>query len=84
MTTADLLASAWVKLRSKPWFVSAYSLFGGALAVQIQSMLSSGKVDWTLQGWAHTIGGALLATAYALAHLYLPAPPPQPTTKETV
>lgn len=70
----NFLRQLWLSVRSNPIFVSAYSIFFGALATQIQSAHASGHLDWSVAGWEHMASVSALITAWTLAHLYAPAP----------
>ena len=70
----NFLKQVGLSVRSNPFFVSAYSIFVGALATQIQSDCSSGHLDWSLSGWEHMVEAAASLTIWTLVHIYLPAP----------
>ena len=74
--------AAWLKsVRNDPRFVTAYSLFLGALGSEIYTLSQTGHIDLSLQSVKKMVATALGATAVSLYHLYIQ--PPNPTVAAT-
>jgi len=72
----------WNKLRGNPFFVTAWTLFAGALGSQLYIAQQDGHLDFTAGSWEKMLIAAAGTTAISLLHLYTPAPgtPPVVTT----
>lgn len=68
------LGNVWIKVRNNPFFVTAWTLFMGALGEQFLRLANSGSFDWSRKGIEEMVSAAAMTTAVALTHLYLPKP----------
>lgn len=76
------MSAFWGKLRGNPFFVTAWTLFAGALTSQLYIAQQDGHLDFTLGSLEKMLIAAVLTTAISLLHLYTPKPgtPPVITT----
>jgi hypothetical protein len=65
---------AWLRLRSKPGFVAAYSAALGAIGDGLYQQIGLGYVDFTVAGVRKLFFAGLGAAIVALMHLYRPTP----------
>jgi hypothetical protein len=72
------LKQLWLSLRSNVYFVAFYSTASGAAISMLQDEMASGKIDWSRAGLNKLCGCAVIAGAYAVIHLYRPAPGANP------
>ena len=68
---------AWFKsIRGNPIFVTAWTLFAGALGKELVTTLETGKLDLSAKSFESMAAAAISTTVVALIHLYLPQPNP--------
>ncbi len=72
----NALKKFWDSIRSNPFFVTAWTLFAGALGSELTTAWTSGKFDFSLQSWQKMGEAAAMTAVIALVHLYLPQPNP--------
>ena len=69
----QFIKQLWLSLRSNPFFVTAWTLFVGALGEQFLRLANSGSFDFTAKGIEEMVTAAAMTTGIALVHLYIPA-----------
>lgn len=67
----EQLQALWAKHHNDPVFVTATSLFLGALAKEIYTALQTGGVDLSVTSLKQMAAAAIGTTAVALYHLYI-------------
>ena len=73
----------WIKKNaSNPFFVTAWTLFAGALGKELVTTLETGKIDLTLKSFESMAAAAVSTTVIALIHLYII--PQNPTVQATI
>ena len=65
------LVAIWNSIKGNPIFVTAWTLFAGALGSELTTAWTSGKFDFSLQSWQKMGEAAAVTTAIALIHLYI-------------
>jgi hypothetical protein len=63
-------------IRSNPFFVTAWTLFAGAIGKEVVTTIQTGNVDLSARSVESMLFAAGGITAVALIHLYLPQPNP--------
>jgi hypothetical protein len=66
----NALKAFWAKYHNNPWFVAAYTAFGGALAAEIQQAGGINHVAFDEHNVIVMLKTAALVTGSALWHLY--------------
>jgi hypothetical protein len=68
------IRALWAKYRNNPWFVAAYTAFGGALAAEIQQAGGINHVAFDEHNVIVMLKTAALTAGTALWHLYQTSP----------
>ena len=76
------LIALWNKIKSNPVFVTAWTLFAGALGKELMTAYTTHKLDFSLQSWQQMAGAAAMTAIIALIHLYII--PQNPTVAATI
>lgn len=76
-----LLKQLWLTIRGNPFFVSAWTLFAGALGEQFLRVANTGSFDWSRKGIEEMVSAAATTTIIALIHLYTPTQGQNPNRK---
>jgi hypothetical protein len=76
------LKAMWAKVHGNPYFVTATSLFLGALGKELYTAYSTGAFDWSPASLMQMVYAAFGTMLIALYHLYIQ--PPNPTVPATI
>ena len=66
----NFLTALWKTFQSNPYFVAAYSAFGGALFSAFADEYTKGHIDLTRAGITHLAASSAGVAFWAVYHLY--------------